>query len=263
MLKYSTGPLSAKADKALSDLQAKVDAEPDHASRYAKASRLFDSKSPKSAFDEVRQRLAEISPPGDACFYCERDRYRDIEHIKPKRHYPEKCFSWENYVYACAICNQDRKGDVFAVFDSSGNVVRFDRSHPKTMPVPAGDPVFIDIRHEDPLDFLILDLDTGRFVAVGSDRDKTRGAFTRDLLELDADVLARIRRQAAVQMRDWLKRHAEAVRSGDLSKAKRIQDEIKDLQQPTVLVEMRRQASKRPGLEELFAALPPEIGQRP
>jgi uncharacterized protein (TIGR02646 family) len=50
----------------------------------------------------------------DKCLYCEskitHTQPGDIEHILPKRLYPNLTFEWENLSLACRICNQN-KGD--------------------------------------------------------------------------------------------------------------------------------------------------------
>jgi uncharacterized protein (TIGR02646 family) len=242
MLRYDPGPLPAAAAAALRRLQATVDAEPDHAARIAAAGRLFGRKTPRSAFQAVRERLARVSPPGEACYYCERDRYRDIEHVRPKRHYPERCFDWSNYVYACVICNQDRKGDRFAVILDDGTLRAFDRSLPAGAPPPAGIPALIDLRAEDPFRLLTLDLATGRFIVTATDAaDRLRAAFTRDLFDLNNDALARIRRQTLDHALAYARRHAAAVAAGDAGTAARIVAELRALPHPTVLHELRRQ----------------------
>lgn len=263
MLRYLIAPLSHTTLNDLLGRQAEVDAEINHEARYKKAKDLFGRKTPKRAFDEVKSVLAQHSPAGSACFYCERDRYRDIEHVRPKRHYPELCFDWNNYVYACTICNQDAKKDKFAVFDRGGNVISFDRSLAFDQPVPDGESVLIDIRLEDPLDYLQLDLRTGRFVAIGiSARDKVRGEYTRDLFNLDNDVLARIRQQAVAHFTDYIVRYVKSKQEGNEEAASRLISEILELPHPTVLVEMRRQSSSFPALDELIRQLPPELGRR-
>nr|WP_321182294.1 hypothetical protein [Methylobacterium sp. Leaf122] len=264
MLRYTIGPISAASSAGLSGQQALVDAETSHEKRYNKAKSLFGRKVPKKTFDEIKSVLAAHSPSGSACYYCERDRYRDIEHIWPKRHYPNKCFEWENYVYACTICNQDAKRDKFAVFDVNDNVIEFDRSLPIDQPVPTGDPVQINIRVEDPLEYLQMDLQTGRFVTVGQDkRANARGIYTRDLFDLDNDVLTRIRRQAVYHFTDYITRYCAAKNEGRADDAARLLSEILELPFPTVLVELRRQKSISIELEKLIDELPPHIGARP
>ncbi|MGX5879454.1 hypothetical protein MJS38_04640, partial [Burkholderia gladioli] len=261
MLRYECGQLSRKSIASLAALQARVDACATHADKYEVAKRLFSSKT-TAVWRQVREKLDAVAPPGDACFYCERDRYRDIEHVRPKRHYPESCFVWTNYLYACAICNQDKKKDTYAVFDLNDNVVEFNRSLPMTSAVPVGEHVLIDLRLENPMDYLKLDLDTGRFVPVGDAKSQKRGKFTRDLFDLNESSLSRMRVQAVFAFRDYLNRYNVAFGDGDYPKSTRILDEIRDLPHPTVLAEMRRQQSQRPDLVPLFANVPADIGEQ-
>ena len=262
MLTYRPGSLSAPAAAALTRLQAAVDTQPDHRARVGAARRMF-GRAERRTFQEVRERLAAVSPPGRACYYCERDRFRDIDHIRPLRHYPEQAFDWSNYVYACTICNQDRKRDRYAVIDGAGNLKAFDRSWPIDAPVPTGLQALIDVRREDPLDFLILDFETGRFEPVGDDRQRIqRAAFTCGLFGLNNDDLARARQHARRAFRHYLELHLQALAADRLDKAERIIEEIKELPQPTVLVEMRRQRDHHPWLPELIDPLPPELGLR-
>jgi uncharacterized protein (TIGR02646 family) len=244
MLHYHLPALPAVATAALAALQARVDAAPGHAAQIAEAKRLFGQK-PRRAFDPVRAALAAASPAGGACFYCERDRYRDIEHIRPKRHYPQRCFDWANYVYACTICNQDRKGDRYAVIDAAGALLEFDRRLPAGELPPPGSEALIDIRAEDPLDFFVLEFATGSFVAAAADAvGMLRADFTIGLFELNEDSLARIRRQMAGQTLDYIRHHAAAVQLGDPAAAARALEEILELPYPTILHEIRRQAAK-------------------
>ena len=238
MLKYNLPDISAASESGLQNLQAKVDAEHDRETQYKKATKLFRSKSPKSVFDEIKSILKMHSPAGESCYYCEQDRHRDIDHIFPKRHYPEKAFDWQNYVYACTICNQDAKNDRFAVFDANGDVVEFDRNLGFSDAVPLGDPVLINIRYENPQDFLRVDLDTGLFVACGqSTADRLRGVYTRDLFDLNSDVLSRYRRHAVNAFENYMFRHREAVQEGDAVTAGRVLQEISELPFPSVFAE--------------------------
>lgn len=262
MLKYVPENLSPETMATLAALQARVDAMPTHSEKYEQANSLFKSKT-NSAFKEIKAKLAALAPGDDACFYCERDRYRDIEHIRPKRHYPQHCFDWNNYLYACPICNQDKKNDTFAVFDATGEVLRFNRTLPITAPVPVGAQVLIDLRAEDPLDFLQLDFETGRFSPIGDAVAKTRGKYTRDLFDLNDSCLARHRKLAFGSFKDYLSRYQGAVMQNKPSLTASILDEILKLPHPTVLVEMRRQTIFSSELSALFEGVPAHIGARP
>lgn len=262
MLKYTLPALSVNASSALSALQARVNALPNRKEKYDEAKKLFGSKT-SATWVEIKKMLADFAPKGKACYYCERDRHRDIEHISPKLHYPEQCFKWENYIYACTICNQDKKNDTFAVFDAGGNVVEFNRSYDIALPLPTGPAVLIDIRHEDPLDFLILNLETGRFATRGNAISKKRGEFTRRLFDLNDSSLADIRVAAYQMYCMYLSKFRSALDENDAYKANKAFDEIIKLNHPTVLVEMRRQANLFPELKELFNGVPEKIGRRP
>jgi len=229
-----------------------------YAERITEANRLFSSKKSK-VWNEIRTNL---NAPSGNCYYCERDRHRDIEHMRPKRHYPEQCFDWKNYLYACAVCNQDRKKDKYAVI-IAGVLEQFDRSRPTNLPAPTGTHALIDLRLEDPLDFLKLDLSTGFFVAIGDDISKMRGTFTRDLFELNGAELPTHRKAAFKNFKTYLQEWNHAFNTGDKAQMDQIQQEITKLPHTTVLVEMRRQAGSFPALAALFANTPPEIGARP
>jgi len=261
MLKYSLKTLKNPTLERLKALQSVVNRKRKLSSKYDCASRLFKSKR-SPAWREIRDALKEAAPGGDACYYCERDRYRDIEHIQPKRHYPQFTFIWENYVYACTICNQDRKKDTYGIIDSTGKLVVFDRTHDMTVPIPVGVHALINIRNEDPLDFLMLDLDTGMFVPIRTGIDKIRGEFTRDLFDLNGSELPKYRRYARKSFEDFLQEYKKAVLSGDLTRIETVKREILSLPYPTVLVEMRRQATINPSLTLLFDGIPAEIGKR-
>ncbi len=259
MLKYVFVDLSPESMQQLTAWQLRVDAETVPRQRYEVASALFKNKT-NATFREIKETLAKHAPGGDACYYCERDRYRDIEHIRPKRHYPQDCFSWKNYVFACTICNQDHKSDKFAVFSVNDEILEFDRSWDINLPVPVGAPVLLDIRHEDPLDFLMLDLQTGKFVPIGDEISIKRGKWTRELFDLNNEHLARIRIAAYRSFVCYLKEFQQAQNSAD---AARKLEEIRLLPHPTVLVEMRRQLDRWPKLATLFSNVPAEIGKRP
>ena len=265
MLNYNLADLTADATSSLRLLQDQVDAEATHPLKLAKATLLFKAKKPAATFTEIKRSLLTASPAGEACYYCERDRHRDIDHIRPKRHYPEFAFCWSNYVFSCSICNQDRKSDKYAVFGSNNEIVVFDRHIDINVIVPVGDHVLIDIRAEDPLDFLMLDLQTGEFlpIDVNPGRSRSRAIFSRDLFRLNDPSLSRVRRQAADHYATYLHRHKDAVLQNDAVKAARMLEEIRELQQPTVLVEMRRQSLRVAGLAALFVHAPLELGARP
>jgi hypothetical protein len=54
---------------------------------------------------------------GGKCAYCESPTdtvaHGDVEHYRPKSKYWWLAYCYENYLYACQICNQVYKGDEF------------------------------------------------------------------------------------------------------------------------------------------------------
>ena len=148
-MSYRSGPLSEATERWLPARQARIDALSDPATRYKSARALFSNKTGRQ-FDEIRSSLARMSPPGRACFDRERDRYRDIDHIRPIRFFPELCFNWQNYVYACSRCNQDAKNDRYGVVNQDGELIELDRSTSLDTRPPAGLDALINIRTEDP-----------------------------------------------------------------------------------------------------------------
>lgn len=61
---------------------------------------------------------------GGKCAYCESPTdtvaHGDVEHFRPKSKYWWLAYCYDNYVYACQICNQVHKGDEFPIHTTSG-----------------------------------------------------------------------------------------------------------------------------------------------
>lgn len=61
---------------------------------------------------------------GGKCAYCESPTdtvaHGDVEHFRPKSKYWWLAYCYDNYLYACQICNQVHKGDEFPVHASTG-----------------------------------------------------------------------------------------------------------------------------------------------
>ncbi len=170
-----------------------------------RAKALWNSKtsanSGEKAFTEIKEKLIEMCVGVEICNYCENNEATDIEHIYPKSHFPERAFVWDNYLLACKNCNTTYKSDKFSVFNpaNSNEVNKINRESGKP---PTDDSVLLNPRIENPLDFLILDIQgkTFRFVAIPSlnQRDKEKAKYTLELLALnDRDALVEGRRAAA------------------------------------------------------------------
>jgi hypothetical protein len=67
----------------------------------------------KAAKDQLRRESS------GKCAYCEGKAshvaHGDVEHFRPKATYWWLAYCWDNYVYACQICNQSYKGENFPI----------------------------------------------------------------------------------------------------------------------------------------------------
>jgi uncharacterized protein (TIGR02646 family) len=138
--------------------------------RSNKAKDIFSSRNKigNAVFDAVKIKLTEMCSGARRCVYCEDSVADEVEHIHPKDLYPNFCFQWDNYVYACGNCNGP-KNNKFAIFrKDNGNFqeVNPPRGTIATEPT-AGSDALINPRIEDPLDFCMLDLSsTFKFVVI-------------------------------------------------------------------------------------------------
>lgn len=243
MLGYNLPALSDAAADYLKKQQDKVVGT--YKDQIETATKLFRNKQ-NAAFDEVRASLEASTAMRRYCHYCENDKPRDIEHIKPKRHYPMLCFVWENYAYACAACNQDEKGDRFAVFADNGSVIEFDRTRDPALGEPAGEPVFIDIRQENPFHFMRLDVLSWKFVPPydSDSRGEKRCKFTVDLLNLNQERLCEARESMEPFFTGLLDKLTSALAADDQERASGLKRSAFRRQHPTVLIELIRYRQK-------------------
>ncbi|MGL9619372.1 hypothetical protein QRQ56_15290 [Bradyrhizobium sp. U531] len=79
----------------------------------SKTAVVFSSAKWKSAKPKLRKDSA------DKCAYCEASTaivaHGDVDHFRPKSLYWWLAYNFDNFVYACQICNQSFKGDRFPV----------------------------------------------------------------------------------------------------------------------------------------------------
>lgn len=90
---------------------------------------------------------------GGKCAYCESPTdsvaHGDVEHYRPKSKYWWLAYCYENYLYACQICNQVHKGDEFPVHATTGMWTGPALPAP---PTPAAFAALADKLIPDPLD---------------------------------------------------------------------------------------------------------------
>lgn len=118
--------------------------------------------------------LATATGQRERCMYCQDSRGTDIDHFRPKAHYPAYVFVWPNWLWVCAGCNR-AKGDDF--------------------PEQEGTPLLIDPSAEDPWQHLIFEPVTGEIAARWQENEEDpKGRAT-------LEVLAPLRHQAVCEGR--------------------------------------------------------------
>lgn len=139
------------------------------------------------------------------CAYCEQIAAKDIEHFYPKSDYPTRMFQWTNFLRSCKNCN-NIKGSQFPLNDT-------------------GAAVLINPCEEEPLEFFIWDVLTGKMVINPNEPFQTRAAETRKLLNLDQEPVCEERRQKLLLIRYLL---ARVIEEGPVSTEtkSRLQDEL-------------------------------------
>jgi uncharacterized protein (TIGR02646 family) len=141
------------------------------------------------------------------CAYCEQVAAKDIEHFQPKSVYPDKMFSWDNFLRGCKNCN-------------NAKLHRF--------PVDAaGERLLIDPCTDEPLEYFVWDPSTGATGLTPEPARHARAAETRDLFHLDQEPLREERREA---YRDVLYLLAHVFREDPVTGATR--ERLRDHLQP-------------------------------
>jgi uncharacterized protein (TIGR02646 family) len=253
MIQVFPPDLDAETLAILARLQGMVDLEGDYARQVAKAKSEWDAKlgsiPKRRAFGKVKEALTQMCSGPQRCCYCDDAPADEIEHIAPKTRYPERTFVWDNYLYACGSCNGP-KDNFFAVFTPNieGNefteVIATTRGH---------EPVLINPRVDNPLDYLWLDLkDTFYFEARGINgtRQHQRGQYTIEKLRLnERDYLPEARGLAFTEYVTLLERYAQ-------THAPYLRQTILRKNHVTVWKEMQRQCLQHDDLKSLFEKVP-------
>lgn len=148
--------------------QADVDNILDYAKRVAAAGARFNfrNRSDNQTFAAVCGALLAMSGGSQTCVYCEDSRAHQIDHVRPRSLYPEHEFAWLNMLWVCGDCNNRKLAKHAVVI--GGEIVPFSRKRGEPLsPPPTGPMALLDPRVEDPMAFMILDLeDSFEFVAL-------------------------------------------------------------------------------------------------
>jgi uncharacterized protein (TIGR02646 family) len=260
MLQLVDKPLSNETTASLQSYQKDVDQESDFNGKVKKAKESFPLKNRKTnpAFREVRENLTIMSGGTIRCNYCEDSKADEVEHIFPKNYYPEKCFVWENYCYACGPCNGP-KNDQFAVLDNR-NVETELSKLPSGSAIPNGLSLVIDPRKEDPMNLLILDMvNTFRFTPVDKTHPNIRRAnYTITILGLNSrNYLIRARKNAFASYKarlfEYVTKKENQAPQAELTP---LIDAQKSDHHQTVWAEMKRQKDLHLELQDLFKRAP-------
>ncbi len=208
MIRLIPPALSAQTAQHLATHQREIDALPSYEARVSEGKARWKKKkgnrAGERAFDEISDMLSAMSF-GRRCHYCEDSAADEVEHIAPKDLYPDLAFVWDNYLYACGPCNGP-KNNKFSVFNSANQLVNVTRQPKAAIIAPlAGEPVLINPREEDPLDYIRLDLiTTFRFQPIDAllpeaqrqPKRMARAEYTINTLKLNRSYLTEMRRDA-------------------------------------------------------------------
>lgn len=277
MLPIADRVLPQTTSKALSRLQAIVDAGPDYAACVALAKKQWDSKTSsetkKAAFQSIRVTLDKMCVGPRRCAYCEDSLADEIEHILPKDLFPQSVFNWGNYLFACGPCNGPKSNRYGVVNGATVDEFVRRRGDPIVAP-PAGQAGCIDPRREDPM--ALLDLDLGGQTSDGTilegtfnfmpaeglaATDLARAVFSIGVLGLNREIMCVTRANAFTGFRARLREYVEEKRDGaNAAKLDRLRDDLLNSHHLTVFAEMRRQRSVLPGIDGLFGQAPEAFG---
>lgn len=257
MLQLKNKSLQTATVDLLQKYQDAVNTKTTFEEKVAEGKRLFSkyNKKTNAAFKEVRGNLAIMSGGTIRCNYCEDSNANQVEHIYPKKHYPEKCFIWINYCYACGPCNQP-KSDHFAVFESETGMERDLKDLKKGEQPPLGMALLIDPRIEDPMDFLFLDTkNTFKFVPFSDNgSEKRRAEYTIKILGLNSrNNLVRARKIAFNNYKSRLFEYVIKKEAGSsVAILAPLIDSLKSEHHQTVWNEMIRQRVSHPEINDLL-----------
>lgn len=248
MIQLPNATISQTVLDKLKTYQTEIDALPTFAEKSAKAKASFKSKNKRGnkTFDAVKIGLTEMCSGARRCAYCEDSVGDEVEHIRPKDFFPESCFVWDNYVYACGNCNSP-KNNKFAVFrDDNGDFYEVNLHIGKEP--PKGKDAMINPRNENPMDYCILDLSgTFKFVVFPSlnPNDKKKAEYTFEtvlnLNESPREFLRKAREEAYEDYKARFEKYCnEKKGNNNQTKLDKMIKGIKQKQHPTVWKEIQR-----------------------
>ena len=168
----------------------------------AEAERLW-SRQDNKAFHEVRSVLHEMASGIERCMYCEDSQGTAIDHFWPKAVYPDRAYSWANYLLACTLCNSNFKREQFPL------------DH-------MGQPLLLDPTAEDPLEHLAFSPSTGKYSGISP-----KGECSIQVFGLFRASLEKGRKSAWDVLEILLPVYSEKRQAGDSAKAQDIEQAVR------------------------------------
>jgi len=247
MLRLNSKNLTRPSSDHLAIKQKQINDVPTFEGKAKEAVRLWSGKS-SAAFDEIKATLKKMCVAVEICVYCENNEATDIEHIYPKKLYPEKAFNWKNYVLACGKCNSHHKSDKFKVFPLQNTADTEDVTPPRgTYRQPVNDDaLFLNQRKDNPMDFIELDLLNQTFIFTEKFPDGTReyhrANYTIELLGLNTrGALIAARRNAA---RFYIGRLEKYVKAKNSANFQELKDAVDDFGTIDEIANFRREKNR-------------------
>lgn len=62
----------------------------------------------KLFLETVVTTLQHLAGVGERCLYCGSSEASQVDHFKPKANFPEAAMTWENFIWICGVCNQNK-----------------------------------------------------------------------------------------------------------------------------------------------------------
>ena len=227
MIQLTFEDLTADSTTHLALVQEEINNQANFKEKVVRANLKWKAKQStimaKAVFAEIKNKLVEMCSGTEICVYCEHNEATDIEHIFPKRLYPDKCFSWNNYVLACGKCNTHFKKEIFRIFnpDESETMQDITPKRNKYTEPENEDAVFINQRVDDPMNYLEIDFLGKTFYYFerqeAGTRDYEKAKFTKDLLGLNRrEDLVQHRKTAYKFYKGELQRYAAIKHTTDM-----------------------------------------------
>jgi uncharacterized protein (TIGR02646 family) len=227
----------------------------DYAAQVSIAEKEFKRRNTKTnkAFKVVRSHLTQMCSGARRCCYCQDSLAVQIEHIFPKSLYPDRLFDWENFLYACGRCNNQKNNNfaVFATVTGLKTEIARKKNDPVLLPI-LGTPLLINPRTENPFDFLFLDI-IGKFEFTPLSDDTNSPEYQRaeyTIKTLRLNDLTAAREEAYDTYCDRLETYIARRNKGE-DVERRIRA-IKRIHHPSVWYAMKEFRDKIPELKALF-----------